>query len=182
MRELAELRASVKGNDAASRRLLTDIGRDANASALLVVTREGIESPPPPASTDAGLDTDGGTNAALGAGAVPPMGARVVARLFDVKTGEFDAARYEPEAGSATPWQATVQSLVPRFPAPPAARPMASPPPPPPLGEGKERKPFYLSPWFWGAVGGALLVGAFVYFAGQKNDGGDIHLQMHVPH
>jgi hypothetical protein len=188
MRDLAELRASLKGTDAASRRLLSSIGHDVNAKALLVVSRESAPAlaAPAPSADDAGVaDPDAGATAPAASGG------RVVARLFDVGTGEFDAARYEPEPKSEpgeSPWRTTVQSLVVRFP-PPTAPLAASPgatssaPPPAASDEGKSKKPFYYSPWFWGAVGGAVLLGGLVILASSGNsDPGPIHLQMRVPH
>jgi hypothetical protein len=178
-RELAELRASITGTDAASRRLLGSIGRDINARAILVVAQTAA---PPDNAPSRAVDAD--------AGAGPPASAGVIeARLFDVDGGDFDAARYTPEAGSESPWQATVQSVLVRYPPPASpARASAVPPPASPAmgatggDEPKERKPFYLSPWFWGAVGGAVLVGGLVYFAAKDTTSEPIHLQMRVPH
>jgi hypothetical protein len=173
-RELAELRASLKESrtDAASRRLLGGIGRDINAKGLLVVSRAA-----PPDNAPAG-DADGGASEAQG---------RVQALLFDVETESYDAARYEPDPSASSPWQATVQSVLLRYPlpAPPiSARTSAVPPPPREPGAGNEppSRAFYASPWFWAAVGGAVLLGGFIYLATQDNSAGSIHLQMQVPH
>ena len=172
-RELAELRASLPKNDAASRRLLTGIGRDINARGLLVVSRGPGAVPDnlPPADADAG------------AGNVAPAEGRVQAQLFDVETGTYDAARYEPDATASNPWQATVQSVLLRYPPPASAAQVVrtSVIPPPAEGEPPSHRPFYASPWFWAAVGGAVLLGGFIYLATQDNSSSSIHLQMQVP-
>jgi len=176
VRELAELRASVNGEDAASRRLLTGIGQQVGAQALLVVkTEAAAPTPPVSADPDAGTDPD--------AGVEPSPKRSVQARLFLIESGEFDAARYEPdETGS---WKGTITSLSSsgRFP-PPAALPVSAKPAPKFTADGKdgkENKPFYASPWFWAAVGGAILLGGLFYFTSQDNSDDPIHLQMKVP-
>ena len=42
-------------------------------------------------------------------------------------------------------------------------------------------KPFYASPWFWGAIGAAALGGTAFYFATRDNTPSQIHLQLQVP-
>jgi hypothetical protein len=76
-----------------------------------------------------------------------------------------------------------VTSLFGRFPPPPgeptaqlALAPQALP------SEGKDKKPFYMSPWLWGAVGAAVLIGGFIFLATQDTSSDPIHLQMRVPH
>jgi hypothetical protein len=184
IRDLAELRASIVGTDAASRRLLTSIGQQINVQAFLVVLRaaarpdEGL-SPSAAAEPSSPADTDAGAPATP---AREPAAPRVMARLFVVDAGEFDAARYEPDTASPTPWRATVTSLSGRFPPPPAPPTAELRGPPPRLSsEGKDSKPFYLSPWIWGAVGAAVLIGGFFYFAAQDTSEDPIHLQMRVP-
>jgi hypothetical protein len=116
VRELSELRASIKDDDAASRRVLLSIAKDLNVAALLVVKVE---------TTAPGADDDAGIEGGIEAGA-PTKSA--TARLFLADPGEFDAARYSPETGLEGPagWAPTVASLERRFPRAP------SPPPSPP--------------------------------------------------
>lgn len=162
LRDLAELRAGVHGEDAASRRLLAEIAQQLDVQGLLVVARRAP-------SVDAG---------ALDADAALPDGA-LTAKLFLTTTGNFDAARYEPEGSD---WRGTVASLASRFPAPPPpARARLEGPPPKLPSEGKGSAPFYMSPWLWGAVGAAALVGGFFFFAAQDTSDDAIHLQMRVP-
>ena len=52
--------------------------------------------------------------------------------------------------------------------------------PPSKTKEGQST-PFYVSPWFWGAVGAAVFGGAAVYFATRDNTTGTIHLEAQVP-
>ncbi len=44
-----------------------------------------------------------------------------------------------------------------------------------------ESRPFYVSPWFWGAVGAAVFGGVAVYFATRDNTPDTIHLELQVP-
>ncbi len=181
VRELAELRASVTSEDAASRRLLASIAREVNAKALLVVRRV----PGAQTTTSSAADGDAGTSASeVGDGgtlsAPPTAGTRVVARLFLAETEDFDAARYEPDETGG--WRSTVTSLSPRFPAPVVTSEVQPRKPPTKTpSDVKESKPFYASTWFWGAIGAAVVIGGLVYFASQDTDPGPIHLQMKVP-
>jgi hypothetical protein len=199
LRELAELRAGVTGEDAAGRRLLSGLAQQVGAQALLVVKVEPsaaqapIVAPPrPPASDDAGAASDAGSGASntdgdagTAAGNVPAA-PTVVARLFLTDSGDFDAARYAPEPGlqGAAAWKSTVTSLEARFPAtsrtvgPGAA---TAPAPGKLRPEDEKSAPFYASAWFWGALGGAALLGAGFYFASRDTGESPIHLQMRVP-
>ena len=191
VRELSELRAGVSGEDAASRRLLAAIAQQLDVQALLVVSRapapaDEEKDVPPAASEDAGAPAAAAPaeSSADAGGASPPAPARlppphVTARLFLAQTGELDAARYEPDAAG---WRGTVTSLSSRFPPPatPAAARLEGPPPKL-SSEGKDGKPFFKSPWLWGAVGAAVLIGGFFFFATQDTSDDPIHLQMRVP-
>ena len=177
-------------DDAAGRRLLAGIGRQVGVEALLVVRVESATAPVTapstigaPAPTEDGADggADAGENAAGNAAPVPT----VMARLFLVETGDFDAARYSPDPGPRAPaaWKSTITSLEARFPgsrgtAGPAA---ATRPAPQVKPEGQKSSPFYASGWFWGAVGGAALLATVFYFASRDTSSDTIHLQMTVP-
>jgi hypothetical protein len=201
LRELAEVRAAITGEDAAGRRLLTGLAQQVGAQALLVVRVEGSGAPKAPASApatigplapapDSGASPDGGAPAApaeppSATGNVPATPA-VVARLFLTDSGDFDAARYGPEPGleGAAAWRATITSLESRF--PPVSRAVgpsaATAPGPVKLRpEDEKTSPFYASGWFWGAVGGAALIGAAFYFVSRDTSSDPIHLQMRVP-
>jgi hypothetical protein len=202
LRELAEVRGAVTGDDAAGRRLLTGLAQQVGAHALLVVKVEPV-APAPPASPSAPLwpsfeapsppAGSDGTEPAAGAsgpGSAAP-GSMVVARLFLADAGEFDAARYFPEPGArgADAWKSTVTSLEGRFSEDArVARPPAStasirlPPAAPLASESPKSEAFYTSAWFWGALGAAALVGGAFYFASRGDTSSDpIHLQMRVP-
>lgn len=186
LRELAEVRAGITSDDAAGRRLLTGLALQVGAEALLVVRVERSAAPPqavPPAATDdAGAGTDGSS-----ATGNAPVTSTVVARLFLTDPGDFDAARYSPEPGleGAAAWRSTVTSLEARFPAvsrgvgAPSAALSAVPAKVRP--EDDKGSPFYTSGWFWGAVGGAALLGAAFYFASRDTGSDPIHLQVRVP-
>ena len=42
-------------------------------------------------------------------------------------------------------------------------------------------RPFYASPWFWGAIGAALFAGAAFYFATRDSSDPNIQLSVQVP-
>ena len=181
LRELAEVRAGITGEDAAGRRLLTGLAQQVGAEALLVVKVERAPAPAapagPPAAEDAGASTDAGNAAPV---------TTVVARLFLTDSGDFDAARYAPEPGLEGPaaWKSTVTSLEARFPlqsrvvGPNAAM---APAPVKLKTEDEKSSPFYASGWFWGAVGAAALIGGAFYFATRDTGSDAIHLQLKVP-
>jgi len=151
--ELAELRAGVHGDDAASRELLSTIGQRTHVHALLVIV-----------ATDSAAS----------------------ARLFDVGSKSFDAARYEPDAVDAGDrWEKTVRSLERLFaPATPlVVAPKATTPGAPKLDakDTPSSKPFYTSGWFWGSLGGAALIGLGIFLATRDYSGDTIHLRMEVP-
>ncbi len=164
VKELGELRAAVVGEDAASRAVLASLAKRLGATALLVVVRDGDPSSGP-----------------------------VVARLFLAETGELDAARYAPVPGDngVPTWRPTIASLERRFPAPNVPSSAATPPLPtgtaktqPFLGEPRKAeasKPFYTSPWLWGSIGAAALLGGIFYVASRDTSADTIHLQVQLP-
>ncbi len=137
--ELAELRAGVKGDDAASRQVLGALAQKLSLRGVVVV----FAGNPP------------------------------TARLYDAESHTFDAARYTAENGD---WKAAVRSL--ERPYAPQTAPLVLTPPVP---KKTESKPFYLSPWFWGAIGAALLIGGGVLIATNVQTSDTIHLQLRMP-
>lgn len=166
LRELAELRAGVNGEDAASRKLLAGMCQDFGLAGIVVVSRAIAAAP------------SGSEGEAPGS---------VTARLFVAETGEFDAARYAPLAGQtgAAAWRPVIASLEQRFPvARPAVASALSPTSnsaAPRKASEKESRPFYASPWFWGALGAAALLGTGAYFASRSENSDAINLQLRVP-
>ncbi len=149
--ELAELRAGVKGDDAASRQVLSAIADKLGVASVLVV----FAGDPP------------------------------TARLFDAKSKTFDAARYSPETGkdASTSWAATIHALERPFsPTVLVSQPTTAPVAPlaPQKTESKS-KAFYESPWFWVAIGAALLIGGGVLIATNVQTGDTIHMQLKLP-
>jgi hypothetical protein len=183
LRELAEVRAGITGEDAAGRRLMTGLAQQVGAEALLVVKVERGSAATAPAGPPAAVE-DGG--ASTDAGNAAPA-TTVIARLFLTDSGDFDAARYAPEPGLEGPpaWKSTVTSLEARFPA--LSRGVAAPnaalaPAPVKLRpEDEKSSPFYASGWFWGALGAAALVGGAFYFATRDTGSEPIHVQLKVP-
>lgn len=201
VRELAELRKSVAGDDAASRQLLATIAQQLHLRAILVVLPapgnehdmgSGPAALPKPAEPEAPKSTSedpaGAITKPTSEEDLPDRGrvtakANVLARLFLSETGELDAARYAPddptEADGVT-WRGTVSSLSGRFPAPAITKAQLSGTPRPTSDE-KESHPFYMSPWLWGAVGAAALLGGLFFVASRDTGDDPIRLQMRVP-
>lgn len=150
--ELVELRAGVKGDDAASRQVLAAIAQKLGVHAILVVALAEDQKP--------------------------------TARVYDASLRAFDAARYAPDVSSnVVTWNDAVRSLErPYLPQNPlftavAARDVAPPLKPKP----SESKPFYQSPWFWLAIGTAVLIGAGVLIATNLQTSDTIHLKVQLP-
>lgn len=168
LRDLAELREAIVNEDAPSRRLLASVASQFDLAGIVVVHRE----------SQAGSSTGSPS-----------------ARVFLTDTGTFDAARYEPDARlrDAEAWNAVVASITRLFPEERHETSDGSSRTPsgnvlfvPPVSESKtdrrnDGKPFYASPWFWGALGGAALLGTGIFFATRGSESDSIQLRMQVP-
>ena len=149
--ELAELRAGVKGDDAASRQVLAALADKMHVVGVVVVSTGD-----------------------------PPS-----ARLYDAETKAFDAARYAPDKGRDVDWAGSVKSLERWY--LPSSQPLVTavpkePEPIAPKDTPKEKsKSFYESPWFWVAIGAALLIGGGVLIATSIQTSDTIHMQVHLP-
>jgi hypothetical protein len=146
--ELAELRAGVKGDDAASRQVLAALADKLHVVGVVVVF-----------------------------GGDPPS-----ARLYDAESKAFDAAKYAPEKGE---WAGAVKSLERWYlptPAPLVTAVPTEPEPAKPKDKPKEKsKSFYESPWFWVAIGAAVLIGGGVLIATNVQTSDTIHMQVKLP-
>jgi hypothetical protein len=178
LRDLAETRAAVHGDDAASRHLLESIALSLHVRGVVVVQ---------PTST--------------------PF-ERPVARVFVTVLRSFDAVVYESDppvpvtwgngAGAVT-WAGASQALRRGFADTPivAVAPVVPPSPtvasavalhPVPAGAAHPadsgasgKQAFYQSPWFWAAAGAALFAAGAVYFATRNDSSDNIQLQLQVP-
>jgi hypothetical protein len=136
VRELSEERSGVRGDDGASRALLRGIAEQLDVRALVVID------------------------------VLPAGGSR--ARVFLVAAGAFDAAVYGPDAPTVNApagvvrWTAMVASLGRTF-GPLPLRAVAAVATQSATSPSSASHPFYTSPWFWAAVGTAVLGGAAVY-------------------
>jgi hypothetical protein len=157
LRDLAEMRSTVRGDDAPSRAVLDAIANAFHLKGIVVVDM--LPAPNLPASNDPSS----------------PTAPQARARVFLVGPHLFDAAQYAPGPGGD--WATTVQSLQRTF--LPAAAPLAAGPLGP-IPETPTKKPFYTSPWFWGAAAAAVFAGAGIYVATRDNGPRTIHLQLQV--
>jgi len=179
LRDLAESRAAVRGDDAASRRLLASIAASLGVKGVVVVE-----------------SADG-------------SGGRPSARVFVASQSAYDPARYEPDppapvtwgnGTSVVVWRGAVEALHRAFavstvgnsalelrPSGPKAtstdhgtRPATTTTPGSDAGKSASRA-FYQSPWFWAAAGAALFAAGAVYFATRSDGADNIQLQVQVP-
>jgi hypothetical protein len=147
VRPLAELRAGIKGEDAASKQLLAAIADEVGAQGLLLVQVDGT--------------------------------GKATARQWVSASKSFDAAIYvaSHEDGKVT-WPGVASSLEKQWGPPPPqlvenAKPITSDKP-------ASSKPFYLSPWFWGAIGAAVVGAVAVILATQDLSSDSIKLKLRV--
>jgi hypothetical protein len=162
LKELAEVRSGIHGDDAASRQLLRSIAERVHVKNVLVLFVVDKDTAPS-------------------------------ARLFFADTATFDAANYQPDDGSGSirSWSGAVRSLSRLLTAAPSNGPVApsvtpttavvTAPVAPKTEPKPGSKPFYLSPWFWGAIGAAAFGGLAVFLVTRDTSDGQIHLQMQVP-
>ncbi|MBL8719323.1 MAG: hypothetical protein JNL79_25275 [Myxococcales bacterium] len=101
----------------------------------------------------------------------------VEARVFDAKEDRLEATRHRAETKGA-PWQPLTAVLETRY-APPPPVVKKEEPKPMPVAPTPEAKPFYKSPWFWGALGTAAAagVGAWLLTRNQGDSAGTAHVE-----
>jgi hypothetical protein len=160
VQELAQLRAGVKGDDAASRQLLAAIAVRVGARAVVVVGMDGAKASARVFVADTG---------AFDAARYAPDDSPLLSWHGTVQSLERSYGATLAPVGSAP---ATSASAAPSAALREGPRIENAPPAP---------KKFYESAWFWGAIGGALFAGGAVFFATRDNSSGTIHLQMQAP-
>lgn len=109
-------------------------------------------------------------------------GGHPVAQVFLTDAGAFDAATYEPDAGPGILWSRTVRSLARTLGNSQAPAPALATHPVPRGDTHAGARPFYLSPWFWGALGVAAAAGGVAYLVTRDSGAPTIHLEVEVPH
>jgi hypothetical protein len=176
LRDLAETRAALRGDDAPSRAILGSIANTFHLRGIVAVEM----------SADA-----------------KPIAHVFLADTGAFDAARYEPDRDASDASNAPRWSGAVASLERSFAASGPIQGIHAPAlattPVPGAGtagspaattrqtgatKGEERgahHPFYTSPWFWGAVGAAAFGGAAVYFATRDNGPDTIHLQMQVP-
>jgi hypothetical protein len=184
-RDLAQMREAVRGDDAPSRALLRDIASQTGARGVVLVAT------PPRARVfdvergafEAAFYEPMSSGSAEGAWtpAVDAFGARYAAANRAVSVGNTQSAdasnrRVNPDARAET--------------APPPARASTRPSTDRPSTDrqkdanergGAPSRPFYASPWLWGALGAAAATALIVYVASRDNRDDTIHLHVQVP-
>ena len=200
IKDLADERAGIRGDDGASRALLRSIASQLGVRAVVVVEQSASGEPsasvflaesgafdaarypaePAPAVPAAATIADGGAPAASPAASDGGMAASPPAQ----------SPAPPPPPAPRWSWSGTAASLDRAYgaPAAPVAAPETTHAPalatsaiPPAKPKEGESHPFYASPWFWGAVGAAVFGGTAVYFATRDNTTGTIHLEAQVP-
>jgi hypothetical protein len=153
LHDLADTVTAVRGDDAPSRALLGSLARHFALRALVVVW--------------------------MNAG-------RPLARVFLPDIGAFDAAIYVPDGESGASWSGATRSLSRAFGIESVATPIpAAALATHPLSEANLHgmsRPFFLSPWFWGALGIAAAAGGVAYLVTRDSGSHTIHLEVQVPH
>jgi hypothetical protein len=152
LRDLADSRAAVHGDDAPSRRLLSSLSAQLHVRAIVTVQ----QAPPSKPSARLFLATTG---------------------AFDAATYAPDDSPGLTWNGTVKSLERTFVSV----PAPAAATAPVAPAPQAPRAGEHTHTPFYKSPWFWGALGAAAFGAGAVYFATRDNSPSTIHLQVQVP-
>jgi hypothetical protein len=199
-RDLADERAAVRGDDGASRALLTTIASQLGVRALIVVEATSTGEPSARVffadsqtfdaaryAPDAATPTSALAPAPVDAGA-PSVASPASDGGMNVSS-DAGSPSFSPGAPPPVEWSGAVASLERTFTAPvvsprgPSAPLLAisALPPEKPKSEGSQSHPFYTSPWFWGAVGAAVFGTTAVYFATRDNSTSSIHLELQVP-
>ncbi len=103
----------------------------------------------------------------------------VQVRLYVTERAAFDVTLYDGDPGDAA-WRAdVVKALERRF--DPEAKPAAVAPPRTPRADTTGPRPFYKSPWFWGAIGGAVLLGGTALIVTKITSNDDVRVRVEPP-
>ena len=186
LRDLAALREAISGDDAPSRRLLASIAQQLGVSALLVVTSEQNVSKQNVIVARLFLADDGEFDAARYEPDPASTGPRAWQKVIFSLERRFDAtprqlgAQLSAQLGAPgiSGTSATSNAQVTPSSAPSAAVHAIPLSPVKPHGDSK---PFYVSPWFWSAVGAAVLLGGGIYLLSRDTNASQVHLRMYIP-
>lgn len=105
----------------------------------------------------------------------------VQVRLYLVDRAAFDVTLYDGDPTDGAWRTDLVQALERRFdPAAKAAPPVVAKAAP--LHDTRnEKRPFYKSPWFWGALGGAVLLGGTALLVTKVTENTDVRVRVEPP-
>lgn len=92
--------------------------------------------------------------------------ATAYARVYDAVEDRLESTAHRAEKGDA-PWSPLVAALQSRY---AAGTTTTTTPKPVPKAPSDESRPFYSSPWFWGAVGAAI-GGSILIYAATRDSG-----------
>jgi hypothetical protein len=182
VRDLAETRAAIHGDDAPSRSLLSGMAASLHVKGLVVVARspEGKAAARVFVASAGAFDTvlyepDPAPPVTWGSATANTTWSSAANALHRGFADVAVAVPVENRGGTA----GSAGGVAPSTSAPGAA--LA--PTPPVAGEKTKTgsKPFYTSPWFWGAIGAAAFAGAAFYFATRDSSDPSISLQVQVP-
>ncbi len=155
VRDLAEMVADLRGDDAATRTLLAEIARRFSTKGAAVVSDRA-----PTPSARIFLAETGGFDAA---GYAPDPGSALLWEGAAKSLVRTFGPSAEPAAGAARAAPVLATHEAPKV---PRAR----------------RSEFYQSGWFWGALGAAAFAGGAIFLTTRDNSPSTIHLQLEVPH
>ncbi len=181
LRDLYETRTALRGEDAASVRLLASLAQTLNVRGFITVrvapgaaTGASASGDAKSLASDAGLD--GAATPASSTASEPKTTMTATARIFLAESQSFDAAAYAPEGTFENPsWSRATASIERAF---GRVTKVAAATPAPAVTKGT---PFYKSFWFWGAMGAAALLGGTAFLLTRDTDPTSVHLRAEVP-
>jgi hypothetical protein len=179
VKDLAQIRAAVHGDDAPSRQLLSSLASQLGTRGVVVV-----ETLPGGAVSARVFVAD--THAFDAARYAPDDPHAMTWNGATLSLSRAFGSHATPST-VAPPVVVAPTAVAPTAEVMPAIPPTMVPGPPGILSDSPPvaahvSKSFYQSGWFWGAVGAAVFAGGALFFATRDSSGQTIHLDVQVPH